>query len=605
MSAPLFLGYEATQGYDGSWRRGGRLELERDALVQHAFVCGATGYGKTVFAKGLVEQAILSGIPVIVVDLKGDLASLALCGPRATPALLQEVFGDASDEIGAEFTRGLAAHRAVEAQLPDYVARVEPRIFTPNSSIGRRVALAALPSYPTPPPDPLEAEDREQLVEALVHAFALSMYGTEPQVKRHENAVKLIEELVRWCNQQGRSLEGAAGIRTLQELVAEPPFDFIGGMSLAEYLPHREQQELRRKLASRIVGAEQQRYEGEPLSVDTLLGDVPPGKVPLAIVYLGHVNGFAEQSIALAGVCADIYRWMRRQGGSTGLRLLLYVDEVGGGDNRHAFYPSYPYNPPSKAPLALLVKQGRSAGVGTLLATQNPVSVDVRGLGNVDTWAIGRLTRKNDLARIGDLLDAIPGGGRRARQQISNLPTGTFLTVSGGLPAPLWVRERWLFSVHRQLSSPQVAALAASLQAPPRLPGPSAGPPPVPPLPRDDGETILLDEITASPPGAAVTPAPIPGCWRLSWAEHSRSLADQQPCIVGRSGSADVILEDQTISRRHLELEPSGARIHLAVRGKNPASLGQLVITGELWLEASDAPHRITLGRSELILDWS
>lgn len=602
MSAPLFLGYEATQGYDGSWRRGGRLELERDALVQHTFVCGATGYGKTVFAKGLVEQAILHDTPVIAVDFKGDLASLALCGPRATPTLLQQVFGESSAEVHAEFSEGLTAHRAVAQELPSYVAKVEPRIFTPNSSIGRRVALAALPSYPTPPRDALEAEDREQLVEALVHAFALSMYGTEPQVKRHENAVKLIEELVRWCNQQGRSLEGAAGIRTIQELVAEPPFDFIGGMSLSEYLPYRERQELRRKLASRIVGAEQQRYEGEPLSVDTLLGDVPPGKVPLAVVYLGHVNGFAEQSIALAQVCADIYRWMRRQGGSPGLRLLLYVDEVGGGDNRHAFYPSYPYNPPSKAPLALLVKQGRSAGVGTLLATQNPVSVDVRGLGNVDTWAIGRLTRKNDLARIGDLLDALPGGGRRARQQISALPTGTFLTVSGGLDAPLWVRERWLFSVHRQLSSHQVAALASALQLPPLLPGPT--PPLALPAPRDDGETILLDEsptILATEEQAAGAG----GRWRLRTGDRSRTLADAQPCTIGRSGSADVILEDQTISRRHLELIPTGDRIQLEVRGKNPARLGGQVIEGPLWLQASDAPHRITLGRSEVILDWS
>src|SRR3990172_10376382 len=47
-------------------------------LVTHVFICGVTGTGKTVMGKAIIEEAILKKIPAIIVDLKGDLSSLAL-----------------------------------------------------------------------------------------------------------------------------------------------------------------------------------------------------------------------------------------------------------------------------------------------------------------------------------------------------------------------------------------------------------------------------------------------------------------------------------------------------------------------------------------------
>ena len=79
---PLFIGYETHPSFDGNWPRQGRVDLDAESLVQHAFVCGATGYGKTVLCKGIVEEAVRQGVPVVVVDFKGDLASLALTGRR-------------------------------------------------------------------------------------------------------------------------------------------------------------------------------------------------------------------------------------------------------------------------------------------------------------------------------------------------------------------------------------------------------------------------------------------------------------------------------------------------------------------------------------------
>ncbi len=63
---------------------------------------------------------------------------------------------------------------------------------------------------------------------------------------------------------------------------------------------------------------------------------------------------------------------------------MLYMDEIFG------YFPPVA-NPPSKGPLLTLLKQARAYGLGILLATQNPVDLDYKGLANTGTWFIGPL----------------------------------------------------------------------------------------------------------------------------------------------------------------------------------------------------------------------
>ena len=58
---------------------------------------------------------------------------------------------------------------------------------------------------------------------------------------------------------------------------------------------------------------------------------------------------------------------------------MLYMDEIFG------YFPPVA-NPPSKAPLLTLLKQARASGLGVVLATQNPVDLDYKGLSNTGTW---------------------------------------------------------------------------------------------------------------------------------------------------------------------------------------------------------------------------
>ncbi len=68
-------------------------------------------------------------------------------------------------------------------------------------------------------------------------------------------------------------------------------------------------------------------------------------------------------------------------------------------------------NPPSKPPMLTLLKQARAFGLGCVLATQNPVDLDYKGLSNCGTWFIGRLQTERDKLRVIEGLKSALAGG--------------------------------------------------------------------------------------------------------------------------------------------------------------------------------------------------
>ena len=106
-------------------------------------------------------------------------------------------------------------------------------------------------------------------------------------------------------------------------------------------------------------------------------------------------------------------------------------------------------NPPSKQALLLLLKQARAFGLGVVLATQNPVDLDYKGLSNAGTWFLGRLQTERDKARLLDGLEgALTGQGAtfdrgETERILSSLQKRTFFLhdvhedASGDLPDAL------------------------------------------------------------------------------------------------------------------------------------------------------------------------
>src|SRR5512133_1004685 len=71
-------------------------------------------------------------------------------------------------------------------------------------------------------------------------------------------------------------------------------------------------------------------------------------------------------------------------------------------------FTSRPTRPilPTKRPIVALTKQARAFDVGVLVATQNPMDVDYRALGNAGVLCIGRLQTDADCARVLDGLSS-------------------------------------------------------------------------------------------------------------------------------------------------------------------------------------------------------
>ena len=158
--------------------------------------------------------------------------------------------------------------------------------------------------------------------------------------------------------------------------------------------------------------------EGEPLDIQQML-HTPGGQSRGSRYSRSLILRDAERMFFVSLLLNQVLGWMRTQSGTTSLRAILYMDEIFG------YFPPVA-NPPSKLPLLTLLKQGRAFGLGVVLATQNPVDLDYKGLSNTGTWFIGRLQTERDKARVLEGLEGIAAGtGQKFdRQQMEQLLAG-------------------------------------------------------------------------------------------------------------------------------------------------------------------------------------
>src|ERR1700748_2398934 len=78
------------------------LALPAHHLVTHGVVVGMTGSGKTGLLTVTVEEALRAGVPVLAIDVKGDLPNLLLSFPDFEPAAHEPWVQDSADLAPAD-----------------------------------------------------------------------------------------------------------------------------------------------------------------------------------------------------------------------------------------------------------------------------------------------------------------------------------------------------------------------------------------------------------------------------------------------------------------------------------------------------------------------
>ena len=446
----FYLGKEYDQ--DARLRTDDLLLYDSRDLCTHAVVVGMTGSGKTGLCIDLLEEAAMDNIPSIVIDPKGDIANLLLTFPNLSPeefrpwidegqaarkGITPEVFATQEAE---KWKKGLAAWGQSGERIKTLREKVDMRIYTPGSNSGRPMTI--LKSFGAPGRAILDDSDalHDRISSATSGLLALLGIDADPiNSQEHILISKILEH--NWRK------DADLDLGRLISQIQNPPFERVGVMELDDFCSKKDRQSIAMKLNNLLASPSFSSWlEGEAIDVKRML-HTPEGKPCISIISIAHLDE-KERMFFVTIILNEMITWMRSQAGTSSLRALLYMDEVFG-----YFPPSK--NPPSKQPMLTLLKQFRAYGLGCVLATQNPVDLDYKGLSNTGTWFLGRLQTERDKARV---LEGLEGASSVAgaafnrgemEKTLAGLGSRVFLMNNVHDDGPVVFETRWAMSYLR------------------------------------------------------------------------------------------------------------------------------------------------------------
>ncbi|MFZ0627260.1 MAG: DUF87 domain-containing protein [Acidimicrobiia bacterium] len=468
--------------------------LDGSDFTTHGVIVGMTGSGKTGLGIGILEEALLSDTPCLIIDPKGDMGNLLLDFPDLRADDFRPWIDEAAaekddktpDSVAEETARmwegGLSEIGIGPERMRQLRDNSDMTIYTPGSSAG--VPLDVLGSMSAPSLDwESNAEIMRDEIEGLVSSL-LVMAGIESDPvsgPEHILLANIVE--ARW--REGKDLD----LATLIGQIPKPPFRKLGVFEIDAFFPPKERMSLALKLNGLLASPSFAGWmEGRPLDIEDLL--TGGEKTKAAIVYLAHLSD-SERQFMVTLLLSKLVTWMRGQPGTSNLRVLIYMDEVFG------FVPPTA-EPPSKKPILTILKQARAHGVGMILSTQNPVDLDYKAMSNAGTWMVGRLQTENDKKRILEGLADVGGAVDVSLldRLISDLPKRRFVLHSTHEPEPTVFDTRWAMSyLAGPLTREQVSSLMEENKAEM----------PVEPTAKDDGE-VRAPLDGADPGGVPVMP---------------------------------------------------------------------------------------------------
>ena len=441
----LFLGQVIDPGSGKS--TGEDVVYDSRNLTTHGIIVGMTGSGKTALGIVALEEALLSGIPCLILDPKGDMGNLLLNFPSFSPDDFRPWINEKEarnkgleiDQLASQTSEnwksGLEKWGIGPDRMRKLSAAAQFTIYTPGSSTG--IPINVVGSLASPKLDwfvAAQAEIARDEIEGLVSSIlALAKIDADPiSSPEHILLANIIEKA--WS--EGRDLDLAGLISQVQS----PPMHKLGVFDIDSFYPQKERDRLAMRLNGLVASPSFAAWlDGPPLDIERMLY-ASDGRPQASIIYLAHLSD-PERQFVVTLLLSKLITWMRKQSGTPDLRALVYMDEVFG------FAPPTA-EPPSKKQILTIFKQARAFGVGMVLVTQNPVDLDYKLMSNAGTWMIGRLQTERDKARILEGMQSASGqiDIKWLDKKISDLGRMQFILQSPYVKEPLLFTSRMTMS---------------------------------------------------------------------------------------------------------------------------------------------------------------
>jgi hypothetical protein len=394
---------------DGLSRREALLPV--DDLRMHAAFLGMTGSGKTTLVLTVVEDLLARGIPVVLVDRKGDLG------------------GYARDDLW----RRPLHDPAREARRAALAAKIDVALYTPGNPSGRTLSVPLLPEGNLP------AIDRDD--EAALAAQALGGMLDYKHTGRDKSCRAVLIQAL-------RLLAPAPGTVTLPRLIdliaSEDPalVTAVGRLDVKLFAKLVQDLETLRLTTARL-------FEGnEPLHFGALLGGTN-GRTRLSIISTKFLGDVPTTLFWVAQLLLDAARWTSRHP-SPRLQAAILFDEAD-------LYLPATSQPATKQPLENLLRRARSAGLGLLLATQSPGDLDYKCRDNIRSWFVGRIAQPVALQKMRPLL---ADSRVDVAAKLPSRNAGQFFLLAGGEATPFTARQPVI--APEQAPDAEILALARS-----------------------------------------------------------------------------------------------------------------------------------------------
>ncbi|MHA2500154.1 MAG: helicase HerA-like domain-containing protein, partial [Candidatus Hodarchaeales archaeon] len=397
----------------------GNFTMDPTTLVTHVLVLGASGSGKTVMCKAIVEEALQQQVPVIAIDPKGDIAGLGMGFERLEHEIVaklaeseandrgkpvEEVTSDLIDLYGSNLQKFYGD--TYEAALKSYANAVSVVIITPKEPAGVQISL--IPDFDRP--KDYKKLDQESITNLLDMKIQLLIqrcgYGA---VTSTDNKVVFLSNIIQhvWKTAKSPKID----MEKLITLLLTPPVEKIGVIAVEKFFSNKAREDLANRLNALMI----KEIGGIKLDIGWIIDYASQeGKTPLIIFDVRRITQDKEKSLFVAEILGAIQRYIWDRGGTARLRAILYFDEL------YGFLPPTS-KPPSKTALMILLKQARAFGLGCLLATQNPGDLDYRAIGQVSTWFLGKLTSDRDIQKVEKSLKSIFESEGRSLEEFKQL----------------------------------------------------------------------------------------------------------------------------------------------------------------------------------------